>query len=115
MQYPIIYSLVAFWFFEFPDSSFENAMIYLATNFLVALCGLSFGFTMGTLMNDIQTVTPVITFFMLIFGMGGGLLASIGPGTNIIIRFLSWISPFRYGSELILRCILTDIQPQGTE
>jgi hypothetical protein len=64
---------------------------------------------MGTLMNDPNTVATVITSLMFLFGMGGGILAHIGPGTNFLIRFLSWISPFRYGTELILRCILKDV------
>jgi hypothetical protein len=115
MQYPVIYSVCAFWFFTFPDSSLENFMTFVGTNCLIAHCGIAFGFAMGTIMSNIQSVSIVVTFFMLLFGMGGGLLASIGPNTNFIIRFLSWVSPFRYGSELILRCVLTGIEPPGTE
>merc|ERR1712070_824764 len=81
MQYPIIYSTCAFWFFDFPDSSWENFATFLATNCLLAHCGLAFGFAMGTILSNIQAVSIVVTFFMLLFGMGGGLLANIGPDT----------------------------------
>ena len=43
---------------------------------------------------------------MLIFNFGGGFYASTGTGQSALLKFLSYISPARYSTELLLRRVL---------
>ena len=37
------------------------------------------------------------------FGFGGGILINTGSGASWIVKLISYISPLRYASEIILR------------
>ena len=37
---------------------------------------------------------------------GGGMIANVGSGANFFIRFLGYVSPVRYGCELLMCTIM---------
>lgn len=41
--------------------------------------------------------------FVIFMNFGAGVFANAGSGANVVIRFISYISPIRYAVEAILR------------
>lgn len=46
-------------------------------------------------------------FMIILFNFGSGIFIN-NNSTNVIVKFLTWISPFRYASEALMRCFLKD-------
>ena len=41
-----------------------------------------------------------------IFNFGAGVFTNLGPGASWIVKFIGYISPFRYQVEYLLRVLL---------
>jgi len=104
--YPIVVAVVSFWFFDFADHSFL-AMVYYALA-LSANCyaGCYFGLIFGIMCRDPIMAQNLLNAAITILNFGAGLLANTGSGANWLIKFISWISPVRYGAELVMRRVL---------
>ena len=49
-------------------------------------------------------------FMIVVFNFGAGVIRNLNPSNaNWFVRFLGWISPFRYLCEQQLRIMLTDV------
>ena len=68
--------------------------------------GCYFGLIFGIVCRDVIMAQNLINAAIMILNFGAGLLANTGTGANWLIRFISWISPVRYGAELVMRRVL---------
>ena len=108
--YPVIVSIVSFWFFGLDDSSFVSFLVWTAALTLTATCGFTFGLMLGAIVEEQNSAIQTNLLFGMIFSFGGGMYANTGSGANPLIRALSFISPIRPASELLLRAILKEKQ-----
>jgi len=46
--------------------------------------------------------------FIMLFNAGAGKVANIGKNVNYFAKFVSIISPVRYGSEMLMNRIMND-------
>lgn len=104
--YPIVVALVSFFFFDLAQSSFL-AMIYWGLA-LSGICyaGCFFGLTFGIFCRDPIMAQNLLNAAITMLNFGAGLLANTSKGANPLIRFISWISPVRYGTEIVMRRVL---------
>lgn len=80
-------------------------MDWFRTLLLLALSGSSFGFMVSILCEDEMSALMVNQFCIIIMNFGSGLFIN-NKTKNVIVRALQWISPFRYGSEAMMRSFL---------
>lgn len=104
--YPLIVSLVSFWMFGLDHHGWGAFSYWTLALTLTATCGFSFGMMLGTLFKDQNTAISANLLFAMIFSFGGGMYANTGAGANPLIRAISYVSPIRYGSELLFQEIL---------
>jgi len=111
-MYPIITSVLIWYFIELKDNSFTNLVCFTGSNALIALAGLNFGIFISSLTNDPVIAIVIEVGMMFLFGMGGGQIVNIGgedpAGFFWFNQTLMYLSPLRYGAELIMRCFLKD-------
>ena len=100
--YPIIVTLSSFYFFQFDESSFGAMMDWMLILTLSAFAGGFWGFTFGTLMKNEVAATQLNMLFLIMFSFGAGFYANTGAGQNFVVQLISYISPMRYSTELIM-------------
>lgn len=104
--YPIIVSAVSFSLFRLDDHSFTNFLEWTAILTLEATAGFSFGMMLGTIISAENSAISSNLMFAMFFSFGGGMYANTGMHSNYLIRAISYISPIRFSSELLLRSIM---------
>ena len=85
---------------------------YMAALSCVAYCGNFLGLMFGCLTNNAEAALGTANLFVMMSGFGAGLFANTGSGANWFVTFLSWISPLRYGCEIIMRQVTKGRQAQ---
>lgn len=108
LVYPIIVGLCSFWFLEFRDNSIGNAFRYVGIDILLALVGITLGFLIGTYVKKDTSAILVLTAVIITMGLGAGVFVKVTPDSNWFIKGMTWISPMRYGNELLLRTMVFD-------
>ena len=74
---------------------------------VIGICGATFGFMFGTFSKHYESTMELLRFTCMILNFGAGLFASVGPRAgNYMVRLLSWVSPQRYGCELLMRAMM---------
>jgi hypothetical protein len=104
--YPVVVSIVSFWMFGLDDSSFVALLWWTAILTMTAASGFSFGLMLGTFISNENAAIQTNLLFAMLFSFGGGMYANTGDGANPLIKAISYISPVRFSSELLLRRIL---------
>ena len=104
--YPIVVAIVSFYFLQLADSTFLAMIYYAFALSFVCYVGCFFGLTFGIFCRDPIMAQQLLNAAITILNFGAGALANTGQGANPIIRFISWISPVRYGSEIVFRRII---------
>ena len=79
MIYPVIFSSCSFWFFGFPDNSFAHFKLYLGIIILVAMCGATFGFMLGTFINELVVALTILAPSLMLILLVSGISVIIGP------------------------------------
>ena len=69
---------------------------------LTAFAGGFWGFTFGTFMKNEVAATQLNMLFLIMFSFGAGFYANTGSGQNYLVAFISYISPMRYSTELLM-------------
>ena len=110
ISYPIITSAISFSFLGFEDDSAGNYFTWLTILLIQTLSGQSFGFMMGTIMDNELSALMVCQLLIVIMNFGSGFFINNNTD-NVFVIFLSKISPFRYASEVMMRCFLKE-KPQ---
>ena len=82
-------------------------MRYVSVLLMENLIGTSYGLMMGCFFDNDQTGIILMMYTVIVFDMGAGIFSNL-KGANFFIKFLSYISPFRYANELLLRVILDE-------
>ena len=75
---------------------------------LTALAGVLIGLFIGAFCDEKKSAVIVLQVCLIILNAGAGFLVNTGEGANFIIKFLSWISPVKYATEILMRRILKD-------
>ena len=107
ISYPIITSAISFRFLGFEDDSAGNYFKWLTILLIQTLSGQSFGFMMGTIMDNELSALMVCQLLIVIMNFGSGFFINNNTD-NVFVIFLSKISPFRYASEVMMRCFLKE-------
>ena len=105
--YPVLLSAASFWFFQFEAHSFTDYLNYMGGLAMTGYSGAFMGYLIGAIFDNAEVALGIGNLFAMIAGFGAGLFANTGAGANWFIRFLSWISPLRYGCEIIFRQVTT--------
>lgn len=104
--YPIIVSITSFWMLGIDNSSFLSFLDWTAIVTLEAICGFTFGLMLGTIINQENSAISINLLFAMLFSFGGGMYANTGDNANYLIRAISYVSPIRFSSELLMRRIM---------
>ena len=110
--YPIIVALVGFFFFKFDNHDAGAFFFWMLTLVLTAFCGAFWGFGFGCFFKSEVGATQANMLFLMMFCFGAGFYANTGDGANIVVQLISYISPLRYSSELLMRSAMED-KPGG--
>jgi ABC-type transport system involved in multi-copper enzyme maturation permease subunit len=108
LWYPLIVSLVGFWMFDIDNNGIGGFAYWTLTLLLTATCGFSFGMMLGTIFSNQNTAISANLLFAMIFSFGGGMYANTGEEANPLIKAISYVSPIRYGSELLFQLIIKE-------
>lgn len=104
--YPIIVTITAFYYFGFDEGNFGDMLSWMMTLLMSSLAGGFWGFTFGTFMDNETAATQFNTLFVMMFCFGAGIYANTGSGMNLIVRLISYVSPMRYTTELLMSQIV---------
>jgi len=99
--YPLIVSLVSFWMFGIDNHGITGFAYWTLSLLLTATCGFSFGMMLGTIFSDQNTAINANLLFGILFSFGGGMYANTGENANLLIKAISYVSPIKYGTELL--------------
>lgn len=106
LMYPLIVSAVSFGLFRIDDHSFTTFLEWTAILLLQATAGFSFGMMLGTIISAENSAINSNLMCVMFFSFGGGMYANTGMDSNYLIRAISYISPIRFSSELLLRILM---------
>ena len=104
--YPVIVTLTSFYFFELDEHTFGSMLDWMLVLTLTAFAGGFWGFTFGTFMKNEIVATQLNLLFLILFCFGAGFYANTGEGSNPVVLFISYISPLRYTTELLMQRIV---------
>ena len=105
--YPMFTAVISYWSFGLDNPSLSGMLDWMAVLALPAFLGSLWGFTFGTFFRSEMNALNWNLMMICIFNMGGGFSASLGAGVGIFPWLLGTISPIRYGTEMLLRRILS--------
>ena len=104
--YPVISTLTSFYWFELDNGDFHHMLDWMSVLILTAFAGSLWGFALGTFVKSEVTAIHINLMFAFFYNFGGGFVANLKEGQNIVIKGISYISPMRYSSELLMRRII---------
>ena len=104
--YPIISSFVSFPFFGFQESSFSDLLHWALIMFLIGMAGSFWGFMISSFAKNEVSAVQINLVCLYIFSFGGGFYANTGANENYLVEALTYISPVRFSSELLMRRVL---------
>ena len=107
ISYPIVVSLTSFYFFDLPKSSFGSMLDWMFICVLSALAGGFWGFAFGSFMKNEVVATQLNLLFLILFSFGAGFYANTGSGANFVVDAITYISPMRFSTELLMRRALS--------
>ena len=104
--YPISLTLTSFFFYDFDEHSLGALMDWMFILTLAGLAGGFWGISFGSLFTNEVTAVQLQMFFIILFNLGGGLYANTGDDVNFVVQGITYISPMRYTTELLLNQVL---------
>ena len=105
LLYPIFTTLISYWFFGFETATWPQLFDWMLCLVLPAIVGQIWGFAFGSLFQSETTAFQFNVLFVLICNLGAGHTTNLS-GTNYFAKFLSTVSPVRYGTEMLMCRIL---------
>jgi len=103
MIYPFTLSLTVIWFLGLPVIGIEGFCTFWLILLLQALVGMAMGITMGAIIPNIMEALNANLAIIMILSFGGGFYANTGTGASLLVQLISWVSPIKYSTELLLR------------
>lgn len=104
--YPLITGLLSFYFFKLQASTISDLAHWILLLCLTAIAGCFVGLCIGAMCEDRKMALIILQAAMIILNFGAGALANTGEGANWFIMFLTYISPVKYLTELLMKQIL---------
>lgn len=107
---PLLTLTMMFWAVGYYPSAQTFFGMYLAL-YMFSQCGVSLGFFISTISPDMQVGIAIAMPILLLFVLFGGFAVNTStlPGS---IRWMQWLSPFRYAYEAM--CI-SEFEPRGMQ
>lgn len=99
--FPVIFSTIIGYYMTGMHQSWESFELLLLSCILLSILGGSLGLYAGTTSTDIKAVIQIMPLFFVPFILLGGFM--INTGSLGWANFLGYISPIKYGMELIVR------------
>ena len=110
IAYPICVTLSSFFFYRLDESSIGAMFDWMYVLLLTAFAGGFWGFMFGSIMKSEVMATQLNMLALIVFSFGGGFYANTGDGQNYIVQLISYVSPIRYSTELLLRRVVAGKQ-----
>ena len=76
MFYPMLVSLLTFWFYEFPIHNFDGFMCFFLIEAGAALAGICFGTMIGSFVRTEYMAMLVLLQSLTVYYNGGGLISN---------------------------------------
>ena len=108
MVYPLITGSICFKFIEMNNDSFENYLNWISIMAILTVQGSSYGFMWGCIIDDVEAGINCLQYTLMVWLFGSGFYVNLKTA-NWFIKFLGYISPFRYTSEKLLRVMLNGL------
>ena len=105
IPYPIISSFVSFPAFGFRQSSFSDLLHWAFIMLLVSLAGSFWGFMIGSFAKNEVSAIQINLLCGYMFSFGGGFYVNTN-GETMLLKILTYISPVRFSTELLMRRVL---------
>ena len=83
--YPLVVTLVSFYFFKLDNHSFSDMLDWMMILVLTAFAGSYYGFMFGTFMKNEVAAVQLNMLFLILFSFGGGFYANTGSGANMFV------------------------------
>ena len=105
MFYPLISGSISFHFLEFNDSSWSNFFFWMSLLVIQAIQGSIYGFMFGIISSNEEEGINWLQYTDMVFLFGSGIYVNLKTA-NAFIKFLGYVSPFRYTIEPMMRSLL---------
>mgnify|MGYP003883523903 CR=1 FL=1 len=76
MFYPFLVSLLTFWFYQYPISSFDGFLMFLLVQATGGLAGLCFGQVIGSFVTTEYAALMTLLQSLTIYYMGSGMMVN---------------------------------------
>ena len=106
--YPLITGCITFACFGLTNHTFKALCGWLSILVLITFGGSAFGNMLGCVLTESISGIVVNQMFVILFNMGSGLFINTNSSSTFVVKFLSFISPVHYATELIMFRLLND-------
>ena len=103
--YPLLVSLLTFFFYGFPETNFEGFFCFFLIESSGALMGICFGQVIGSFVQTEYAAMSWLLQSTTVYYLGAGMLSN-SQSANWFGTFVQFISPLRYLNELAFRRML---------
>lgn len=103
--YPCFTALISYWYLGFEDMSWTGLFRWMVPLAMPAFAGSLWGFTFGTFFTNTANCLQWNMVFIMLFNLGAGHTTNLGTA-NYFAKFISTVSPVRYGTELLMKQIV---------
>ena len=104
--YPVIVTATGFFFFGIQPTSFGSFCEWLLILLACAYAGSFWGLMFGAFNQNETAAVQLNLLFNIVFSFGSGIYANTGSSASLPVKLISYLSPMRYSSELLLRRLL---------
>lgn len=113
--YPFMVTMTVIWWLGLPLLSVGFFVSWWLTMTLVAFVGSALGLSLGALFPNPFTAVNMNTVIIIFFTFGAGFYANTSSTANFLVRIISWVSPLKYGCEMLFRQLLIGKPTQYTD
>lgn len=103
--YPCFTALISYWYLGFEDMSWTSMLRWMLPLSLPAFAGSLWGFTLGTFFKNTTNCLQCNLVFIMLFNLGAGHTTNLSTA-NYFAKFISTVSPVRYGTELLMKQVV---------
>ena len=104
--YPMFTTVISYWWLGLENQDWNGMFDWMGVLCVPAFLGALWGFTLGTFFRDNMKALSFNFVFLNIFNMGAGASVNISSGVGWVPWLISYISPIRYGTEMLISRVL---------
>jgi hypothetical protein len=113
--YPVTVTICVVWFLGLPSLTINFILLLYLKMALIGYVGCALGLSIGALFPTGTSAISINTLVLLVFSFGAGMYANTSSAANFVVKALSFVSPLKYGGELILRSLLSEKPEEFTD